>query len=191
MLYEDIPIANMEGAWGEKGCSDGIKYKNSQVSLKHSCSSIHSHSSSMTLDVKMAPLCVTKKIQRTPLRGVLPTSTAAAFSLFLSFSCSFLPSSLFLHVTESVTVSGRGEDLSRNTNTHHLNENSSLPPPQLSQTKPPHTHTHKHITIDCHVRPRYPLQPSWLLDLCDNSNVFQKSLRDRKLPSCFALSSEE
>ncbi|ROI84192.1 hypothetical protein DPX16_19964 [Anabarilius grahami] len=29
---------------------------------------------------------------------------------------------------ESVIVSGRGEDLSRNTNTHHLNENSSCLP---------------------------------------------------------------
>lgn len=142
-----------------------------------------------------------KKILRTPLQGILPTSTAATFSLFLYCTPSLSPSSLFLHVTESVTVSGRGEDLSRNTNTHHLNENSSLPPPQLSVLNP---HTHKHITIDCHVQPRYPLQPSWLLDSAWQFKCIQKKLersqtailfcplqRRVKNYNCFILASAE
>ncbi len=117
-----------------------------------------------------------------------------ALSLFPSLS---LPSSLFLRVT----VSGRGEDLSRNTNTHHLNENSSLPPPQLSVLNP---HTHKHITIDCHVRPRYPLQTSWLLDPAWQFKCIQKKLerlqtailfcplqRRVKNYNCFILASAE
>lgn len=144
----------------------------------------------------MAPLCVTKKFWERHSKAYYQHP-----QLLPSLSFSLSPSSLFLHVTESVTVSGRGEDLSRNTNTHHLNENSSLPPPQLSVLNP---HTHKHITIDCHVQPRYPLQPSWLLDSAWQFKCIQKKLegsqtailfcplqRRVKNYNCFILASAE
>lgn len=190
MLYEDIAITNIEGAWGEKGCSDGIKYKNSQVSLKHSCSSTHSHSSSMTLDVKMAPLCVTKKnAENATPRRITNIHSCRLLSLSLILSL-FFYHPLCSSMSEKVSQCQAEAKTCHATQTHttlmrtppcHLHNSPKLNPP----------HTHKHITIDCHVRPWYPLQPSWLLDLRDNSNVFQKSWRDRTLPSCFALSSEE
>lgn len=136
-------------------------WQNLQVSLIHSCRAIESHSSSMMLDVKMAPLCVTKKIWERHSEAyyqhpqLLPSR---------SFSLS-LPLFAFLSVPpchrKCHSVRQRRGPVTQHKHTHHLNENSSLPPPQLFVLNP---HTHKHITIDCHVRPRYPLQTSWLLD---------------------------
>ncbi len=164
ILYEAPPIKNMERT-RKKGCSDG-----------KTCRCLYDTAAEPQRAILQAwcltskwHLCVWQKNSEnaTPRHITnIRSCYLLALSLFPSLS---LPSSLFLRVT----VSGRGEDLSRNTNTHHLNENSSLPPPQLSVLNP---HTHKHITIDCHVRPRYPLQTSWLLDPAWQFKCIQKKV---------------
>ncbi len=61
ILYEAPPIKKSPEKHGKSPEKRVQWWQNLQVSLRHSCRAIESHSSSMMLDVKMAPLCVTKK----------------------------------------------------------------------------------------------------------------------------------
>ncbi len=129
-----------------------------------------------------------KKILRTPLRGILPTSAAATFSLFLSF-----PPSLCLPLCSS--MSQKVSQCQAEARTCHATQTHTTlmrTPPCLLHNYPFWTHTHINtsqsiVTSGPGTLSRF--HGFWIRR--DNSNVFKKSWRDCKLPSCFALSSEE
>ncbi len=125
-----------------------------------------------------------KKILRMPLRGILPTSAAATFSLFLSF-----PPSLCLPLCSSVSQCQAEARTCHATQTHTTLMRT---PPCLLHNYPFWTHTHintSQSTVTSGPGTLSRLHGFWIRR--DNSNIFKKSWRDCKLPSCFALSSEE